>query len=213
MEADVRQACCRLPPWANNRSATRPDPLHPVHRHVGRTQAPNRTALDDRRYRNEAEASALGRLELDDTGQPPDSPDDRSPRCRFEVDALLLFLIGWVLLARTRSMKPLPAALRALGVTLARSSTRHRSASMARADVSPPRRLAELFPRALAQLRRIGPDKRRVPDHWTPASSVLVSHPIARSSRLPVDVTKTSLQYSIDAMTLRASATVAFSAT
>jgi hypothetical protein len=39
----------------NNRSATRPDPLHPVHRHdVGRTRAPDRTALDDRRYRNEA---------------------------------------------------------------------------------------------------------------------------------------------------------------
>ena len=43
----------------NNRSATRPDQLHPVHRHdVGRTRAPDRTALDDRRYRNEAEGAA-----------------------------------------------------------------------------------------------------------------------------------------------------------
>jgi hypothetical protein len=39
----------------SNRSATRPDPLHPVHRHdVGRTRAPGRTAVDDRRYRNNA---------------------------------------------------------------------------------------------------------------------------------------------------------------
>jgi hypothetical protein len=43
----------------NNRSATRPDRLHPVHRHdVGRTRAPDRTALDDRRYRNEADPIA-----------------------------------------------------------------------------------------------------------------------------------------------------------
>jgi hypothetical protein len=47
----------------NNRSATRPDPLHPVHRHdVGRTRAPDRTALDDRRYRNEADAIAPIRI-------------------------------------------------------------------------------------------------------------------------------------------------------
>jgi hypothetical protein len=43
----------------NNRSATRLDPLHPVHMHdVGRTRVPGRTALDDRRYRNEARAMA-----------------------------------------------------------------------------------------------------------------------------------------------------------
>jgi hypothetical protein len=45
----------------NNRSATRPDPLPPAHRHdVGRTQPPDRTALDDRRYRKEAEATVAG---------------------------------------------------------------------------------------------------------------------------------------------------------
>jgi hypothetical protein len=49
----------RRPSWMNNRSATRLDPLHPVHMHdVGRTRVPGRTALDDRRYRNEARAMA-----------------------------------------------------------------------------------------------------------------------------------------------------------
>ena len=39
-----------------------PDPLHPLHRHdVGRTRAPDRTALDDRHYRNEAHAMARSR--------------------------------------------------------------------------------------------------------------------------------------------------------
>jgi hypothetical protein len=47
----------------NNRIATRPDALHPVHRHdVGPARAPDRTALDDRRYRNEAPAIVLGDL-------------------------------------------------------------------------------------------------------------------------------------------------------
>jgi len=47
--------CCRRLLRTNNRSATRPDPSHPVRRHdVGRARAPDRTALDDRRYRNEA---------------------------------------------------------------------------------------------------------------------------------------------------------------
>jgi hypothetical protein len=49
-------------PRTNNRSATRPDPLHPVHRHdVGRTRAPDRTAIDDRRYRNESICPLRGR--------------------------------------------------------------------------------------------------------------------------------------------------------
>jgi hypothetical protein len=33
--------------WTSNRSATRPDPLHPMHRHdVGRARAPDRTELE-----------------------------------------------------------------------------------------------------------------------------------------------------------------------
>lgn len=49
------QPATSLPLWTSNSSATRPDLLHPVHRHdVGRTRAPDRTGLDDRRYRNEA---------------------------------------------------------------------------------------------------------------------------------------------------------------
>jgi hypothetical protein len=45
----------------NTRSATRPNPLHPVHTHdVGGTQAPDRTALDDRRYPNEAREQRSG---------------------------------------------------------------------------------------------------------------------------------------------------------
>jgi hypothetical protein len=44
----------------NNRSATRPDPLHPVHKHdVGCTRAPDRTVPDDRRHRIEADAVAM----------------------------------------------------------------------------------------------------------------------------------------------------------
>jgi hypothetical protein len=67
----------------SNRSATRPDPLHPVHRHdVGRTRAPGRTAVDDRRYRNEARAAARK------SGQATTAMDDeqkwrRSPSDRF----------------------------------------------------------------------------------------------------------------------------------
>src|SRR5215203_4533601 len=45
----------RRPPRTNNRSATRPDT---VRRHdVGPTRAPDRTALDDRRDRDEAPAA------------------------------------------------------------------------------------------------------------------------------------------------------------
>ena len=45
----------RLLRWTTNRSAIRPDPLHPVHRHdVGRV----RPGLEHQRYRNEAEAAA-----------------------------------------------------------------------------------------------------------------------------------------------------------
>jgi len=48
--------------WTSNRSATRPDPSHPVHRHdVGRARAPDRKELGHHRYRNEAEG-ALVRL-------------------------------------------------------------------------------------------------------------------------------------------------------
>src|SRR3954454_9872730 len=40
----------RRSPRTTSSRATRPDPLHPVHRHdVGCTQGPDRTALDDRR--------------------------------------------------------------------------------------------------------------------------------------------------------------------
>ena len=57
-----RRPPARRSPRTNNRSATRPDPLHLVHRHdVGRTRARDRTALDDRRNRNEADAIAAVR--------------------------------------------------------------------------------------------------------------------------------------------------------
>lgn len=81
MEAGVHQACCRLPPSTNNRSATRPDPLHPVHRHdVGRTRAPDRTALDDRRYRNESGARACALRARRSTAATPGSSCLGSPR-------------------------------------------------------------------------------------------------------------------------------------
>ena len=53
--------------WTSNRSATRPDPLHPMHRHdVGRARAPDRTELEHvaiamrqkRHYRLQAPAGA-----------------------------------------------------------------------------------------------------------------------------------------------------------
>jgi hypothetical protein len=46
-----------MPEFDEQQSATQPEPLHPVHRHdVGRTRARDRTALDDRRYRDEADS-------------------------------------------------------------------------------------------------------------------------------------------------------------
>jgi hypothetical protein len=53
-----READCKVPLGTTNGSATWPDPLRPVHTHdVGRTRAPDRTALYDRRYCNEARLS------------------------------------------------------------------------------------------------------------------------------------------------------------
>jgi hypothetical protein len=39
------------------------------------------------RHRAVAGTSVPTTAAIDDTGQPPDSPDDRSPRCRFEGES------------------------------------------------------------------------------------------------------------------------------
>jgi hypothetical protein len=59
--------------WTTNKAPRGGTPLPAVHRHdVGRAQAPDRTALDDRRYRNEAEGAAR---------RPVGRPDAGAPRC------------------------------------------------------------------------------------------------------------------------------------
>jgi hypothetical protein len=60
-----KQGCASSRPtvsrWTSNRSATRPDSSHPVHRHdLGRARAPDRKALGHHRYRNEACCFDLG---------------------------------------------------------------------------------------------------------------------------------------------------------